>query len=406
MSGKEINELIQTGELAKADLPAEAVKEAEVSEELLEAAEAHANKQIADIKEENRKRKRNLIKLGAMTLLSVIIFIFTTIAWFSMNREVSTGSMAVKAGGSPFELEVFGANVENSSDFSKADNDYKNGEAQLTANTYRTSGQYDKIIWRKTGTTADDGHYSDGLSPNSHGKLTFWVVPNSTGTLDIEFIFKVRGFIGTYTPATTEGAEPTLNDLFEVTDNMEVTAENELKDAADLAKKKAALEYIQGHILFFSDYDGINYSGFLGTGRSIRFGDCINPTAEPKAKYNPGNAVSVTEGNKYQVTIYWKWANTLEQMIFDSDSEYRDNPLFSASNNTDRNAIYTYLKDTTNNTVFSEASNIESLLTTIQSGTNINTALTTLTNAYDNADQIIGNNLDYILIEMSAGTPS
>ena len=373
------------------------------SQEVAEKAVAEAKK---NLDEEMRLRRIKLIKIGVILMLVSIVMIFMTIAWFTMNREVQSGSMAVKAGGSPFELEVAGTDIENNTDFSKADDDYKNGEAQLTANTYRTSGQYDKIIWRKTGTTAEDGHYSDGLSPNSHGKLTFWVVPNDTGTLDIDFNFKVRGFIGTYTPAVAEGAEPTLNDLFEVTENMEVTTENKLKDAADLAKKKDALKYIQGHILFFSDYDGTNYSGFLGTGRSIRFGDCINPTAEPKAKYNAGNAVSVTKGQKYQVTIYWKWANTLEQMIFDSSSEYRDNPLFSTSNITDRNAVYTYLKDTTNNSVFSGASNIESLLTTIQSGTNFSTALTTLTNAYDNADQIIGNNLDYILIEMSAGTPS
>lgn len=116
--------------------------------------------------------------------------------------------------------------------------------------------------------------------------------------------------------------------------------------------------------------------------------------------------MTVTEGQKYQVTIYWKWANTLEQMIFDSNSQYRDDPLFATSNTTDRNAIYTYLKDTTNNSAFSGASDIESLLTTIQGGTDISTALATLTTAYDNADQIIGNNLDYILIEMIAETAS
>lgn len=138
----------------------------------------------------------------------------------------------------PFELEVRGTDIENEDDFSKADDEYDDGVDLEELDAYQTAGQYGKIIWRKTGTSADDGHYPDGLSPNSHGKLTFWVVPNSTGTLDIEFKFKVRCFIGTYTPAATEDADPSLNNLFEVNESMEVTAENGLKDAADLAKKK------------------------------------------------------------------------------------------------------------------------------------------------------------------------
>ena len=345
-----------------------------------------------------------VVKVASLILFSGIILVFASIAWFTMNKDVGMSGMGVKTAPAPFELEVRGTDIENEGDFSKATDDYDDGVDLGTLDAYQTSGQHDKIIWRKTGTSTDDGHYFEGLSPNSHGKLTFWVVPNSTGALDIEFTFKVRGFIGTYTPAATDGADPTLNELFEVTESMEVTVENGLKDSADLARKKEALGYIQSHILFFSDFDGTNYSGFLGTGRSIRFGDCINPSAVTKAKYNAGNAVNVTVGQKYQVVIYWKWANTLEQMIFDSNSPYRDNPLFAASNTTDRNAVYTYLKDTTNNSVFSGVSNIESLLTTIQGGTDYNTALATLTNAYNNADQIIGNNLDYILIEMIAET--
>ena len=83
MSGKEINELIQTGELAKIDSSAElvneAVKEPEVPEELLEAAEAHADKQLDDIREEKHKRKKALIKLGIMLAPTAIVLIFASI---------------------------------------------------------------------------------------------------------------------------------------------------------------------------------------------------------------------------------------------------------------------------------------------------------------------------------------
>lgn len=408
MSEKEINNLLVSGEAASN----------KSSDDLINAAEAYADEQIMDLKEKQNNRKRALIKLGAMGVITVIILIFATIAWFTLNREVSTGSMAVKTSPSPFELEVRGTYIENDADFSKADDDYEHGVDLEELDAYQTSGQYEKIIWRKTasspsGTTADDGHYAKGLEPNSHGKLTFWVVPNSTGTLDIEFDFSIRGFIGAFTDPEDEEAEPELTNLYEINDDL--TIENSgglIANASQLSDKKAALEYIQGHILFFSDYNGTYYSGFLGTGRSIRFGDCINPSTN--AKYNAGNPVSVTEGQKYQVTIYWKWANTFEQMVFDETSPKKDEPLFVSTNTTDRTAIYSYLSATESsemkNKVFKDltVSAITTDLGYVQNNTtaSIDSATKELTDAYNNADSFIGNNIDYIMIEMTASPKS
>lgn len=69
MSGKEINSLIATGELAKADWAKEKNK----------AAEAFADSRIEQLNEDYQKRKKRLIKLGAMITLTVLILIFTTI---------------------------------------------------------------------------------------------------------------------------------------------------------------------------------------------------------------------------------------------------------------------------------------------------------------------------------------
>lgn len=362
---------------------------------------------------ENRdKRRAALLKLGALLVFCVIVIVIGSISWFTMNREVSSGGMAIKTGASPFELEVRGDDIENDGDYDKADPEYDYGENQnLTPTSYQTSGGQGKIIWRKDGSSEADGHFSNGLEPNSHGKLTFWVVPNNTGTLDIDFSFKVRGFIGSFTVPVNPNDEPDLIDLYEINDTLTVASSNGLlEDNDDLADKRAALEYIRGHILFFSDYNSTTgyYSGFLGTARSIRFGNCINPTTG--AKYNSDNPVAVTEGEKYQVTIYWKWANTLEQMVLDETSPKKDNPLFVSTNTTDRTAIFTYLNGMTNNNmdnkVFKDVTNtmITTDLVYIQNNTSgqVNNALTELTNAYNNADSFIGNNIDYILIEMNA----
>ncbi|MBE6864939.1 MAG: hypothetical protein E7495_10350 [Ruminococcus flavefaciens] len=375
-----------------------------------EAAQSPKQKNDGDEKERKKRLKGSLIKFGSLAVFAFVVWIFATIAWFSYNSAVSSNGMGVSVAPPPFELEVRGTDVENSGDFSKADVNYSSGVDMETLDAFQTSGQYEKIIWRKTGSSADDGHYSDGLVPNSHGKLTFWVVPSSTGTLDISFNFNIRGFIGKYEEPENEDDDPILNDLLEITDSLIVAnSDGLITNEADLTNKKDALEFIRGHILFFSDYNPTThyYSGFLGTGRSIRFGDCINASG---VKYNAGNAVSVTSGQKYPVTIYWKWANTFEQMVYDADSPKKDNPLFGLSPNADRTAIFTYLNSTKNsdemtNKVFKGLTNsdITTALYNVQNNTaNIDSATHTLTDAYNNADSFIGNSIDYILIEMTA----
>ena len=389
---KDVNTMYPIGELAESASP--------------------SNKIDDERQELKRNQKRSLIKLGTMGILTLILVIFSTISWFTMNTQVESGGMLIKTSASPFELEVRGDDIENDGDYGKADSEYDYGINQnLTPTSYQTNGGHGKIIWRKSGSSAADGHYSNGLEPNSHGKLTFWVVPNNTGALDVEFSFNVRGFIGSFTVPADSNDDPELINLYEINDNLTVTSANGLlKDSDDLADKKMALEYIQGHILFFSDYNSTTgyYSGFLGTARSIRFGNCINPlTGE---KYNSDNPVAVTEGEKYQITIYWKWANTLEQIVLDETSPKKDDPLFVSTNATDRTNVFSYLSGITNNTmdnkVFKGISNtvITNDIGYIQDNTSgrVNSALTELTNAYNNADSFIGNNVDYILIEMNA----
>ena len=69
MSGMEISNLIQTGELAKD----------EVADKLVKEAEAHAEEQIETIKEQKSKRKKALIKFGSMAVLAAVVVVFATI---------------------------------------------------------------------------------------------------------------------------------------------------------------------------------------------------------------------------------------------------------------------------------------------------------------------------------------
>ncbi len=374
---------------------------------LWETAEKIAQQVVAEKKAESeaerQKQKKRVVKLVLLMMLIALIIVFASIAWFAMNKAVSADTMAVTAEGSPFELEVRGPKIENESDFSKADETYTEGEVQDDDDDIRqTTGAESRIMWRKAANA--DGTYEDGLEPNSHGTLTFWVVPKRSGPLNIEFNFDIRAFHATYNEPVGDD-EPTLKELFEITDELTATAENEI-DEDDLDNIKNARKYMHGHVLFFAQYNSSTgyYSDFLGSDKKISFGDCINPATGNKYSNN-GGAVDVVAGQKYQVTIYWKWANTFEQMVFDANSPFKDSPLFAADDSTDRTAIFTYLKNTTNNYVFYNLNGITTKISDVENNTSdFNTSLTELTNAYNNADQLIGNNVDYALIEMTAGT--
>ena len=283
VSGKELNELIQTGELAKVDPAAEPIKESEVSEELLEAAEAHAEKQIADLKEENQKRKRSLIKLGIMTLLSVIIFVFTTIAWFSMNVEVGTSGMQMSVGYNGFELKVASGTVAYSELYPFL-NEEMRGNTDLETNT---SEGGETIRWRISGS-------SDTLRPGSQGVLEFWIISTGADVSSLNYNLDIQCY------TAVEGSGSTVIGLSEITET-----------SGHTANEKNGANYLKSHLMFFEGRTGeteatYQYSGFIDNIDSFR----LTPT--------------LVEGktNEYYAKIYWVWPNTIGQILLNSSRDH------------------------------------------------------------------------------------
>jgi len=333
------------------------------------------------------------LKPLSMMVLTLAVLIFVSIAWFTMNKSLGTHGMGVKVAETPFELEVRGNYVENSdimmtdsmfTDEFKSGIQQEDGEGNLV-NIFRTNPSNEKIVWRKS---ANSSAYPQGLSPSSSGELSFWVIPNQTGVLDLHFDINIRGYHAVY-------EDETLTDLVEITDSLTDSAENVAIGIVSAETKKNALKYINGHILFFKDYDSSTgkYSGFCGKD-SIAFTDFIE-----------GNDKTVTKGQAYPVTIYWKWVNDISDMFLTSASPYASAPIFADSNADDRDLVFDYLQDE-DIYMFSgmTSSAISNALTDVQdpSSATYATSLRALTTGYDNADLDIGNNVDYILIEMAA----
>ena len=352
-----------------------------------------------------KMRRGAYIKIVAAVGFIAAVLAYGTISWFTMNKENNASGMGVKVADYPLVLEVQGSNAENKSLFTLMNSALFGADDTVYQEGYQPDNNYlqfqataskDKVIWEKTGNTANDGHYEDGLEPDACGKLTFWVVAKEAGIYDPEFQFQIKGFHA-LTHDVKEGSTTTtiVDKLFEINEDLSDHSNEDATLTATLeAEKIQALYYVRGHILFFKQQDNDGYySGFLGTDRSFRLSDY----------YPDEGGTTFAKGQKKSITVYWKWANTLEQMIYDS-SQSGYSPILKDASSTDRTALYTYFSPA-NNSMFDglTTTEISGYLSDLQGNneTAKTVARSKLSAAYNDADQEIGDMVNYILIEMT-----
>lgn len=350
------------------------------SNELTTADEtAHSPKQKNDDEKERKKRlKGSLIKFGSLAVFAFIVWVFATISWFSQNTSVSGSGMGVSVAGIPFELSSTGkVPSEYLSLYRLADSNYDEGAiigAESSGVSEHRTGTVNKLIMRLD--SGNDGSsYTEGFRPGASGVLNFDIIPYTDDELYVKCNFNLRTFDATYDDDT--GATTSIT---EITDN----SPDDLQNASN---------YLRGHILFFTDRtisDGNEiYSGYIGT-------DGYTQHIEA------GNS-----GKKIRVTIYWKWVNTFDQMVLKvGDTIRTDYPLLEDDNDSDRAKLLNYIHTNYSNILAELSASNEALmpsLTYTSITSNSGTALLgELNENYNTADQLIGVNIDYFLLDISA----
>ena len=140
----------------------------------------YANANVSDGEDIRKRRRSALIKLAVLMTCSLIIWIFSSIAWFSMNKDVDGNGMGVTTSDLPFEVAV-SAPYTNSPDYSSL------LQSQLSYNTsaHETSGNVGEIKCLMNDATADPTNPMRGMQPGSYGSITFMIKPKITGTYTI-----------------------------------------------------------------------------------------------------------------------------------------------------------------------------------------------------------------------------
>lgn len=379
-----------------------------------------------------KRRRAALSKMAILLAFTVLVWLFLTIAWFTMNRETSTSGMGVKVGTNEFEIRVSGDNIGarnytqsgtgNTATYSGSDilnfaslfSKFKDGVVSGTF--YDTDASNQEIKWRLT--TAYDTKEDKGLGPGSEGVLTFWIVSKKEGTLDPSFSINLEGYVAPNQHKNDNGSyEVTESDMAKITTS---------SDPAQIA----GLSHLNGHILFFNhrDGEGTTASPYTYTGLLDKDGFSLSDVK--------GSAQTVHVGDTIQVDLYWVWPNTLGQMVLTKTENSNRTPIFTEvdvedSENPDNPArlqakadiqdyvlqnitsIFDISKMKFEPDVSTDAAKIVAVKDMLATSTTVegetvysfdaetaSSNLTDLSSGYNNADQKIGTNVNYVLIAL------
>lgn len=315
-------------------------------------------------------RKKALIKMGAIAAMFIVLAIFGTVSWFTHNRLVASSGTSIRTETLSFDIQSSGAApAEYVRLFGLADSGYSSGTRQGETDKYRTEAA-DQIWWRLD--SGDTESYTNGFRPGSSGAFEFEIVPKNTKALTVNCKFNLRAFISEE------------NETTNVTESI-----TEITESSGTDLEKNAMRFINGHILFFEnksvdDAGNEIYSGYIGT---------------------DGIDISVPAGGEAKsVTLYWKWVNTFDQIFLKTTDSYYDYPLIENDNTDDREALIDFIQHNPAK-LFSDisAENTAAVQSINYAADHAKSALlSALNDGYNAADQAIGVNLRYFLIEMAA----
>ena len=339
-----------------------------------------------DSEDSRKKAIISLYKAFSVMILAFALLIFVSVAWFTMNENIGTNGMGIKSQAAMFELRT--------SDSVGIYDDYITSKIDSGYTDDSETGLSDKIIWQLTKGNTDEtltqGNINNiylqpgsptaaemreiqkidsasyGLSPGDYGTLKFIIVPY-VDSVDTTIKTSITCYkTDYYTTGENAGYQ---KDVFELMD------EEDLEEAE-------AIMFTQSHIMFYYK-DGqnnchlINEEGF--------------------------EELDITTNR--EITLYWVWPeklrNILELDINGLDtSGARELRMYLLKNPEKFLAKYSEESSTVFDPIRIASDADESAA---QSKANEIMASNTSYNPwgarYNNADQIIGDDVGYIFVE-------
>ena len=345
------------------------------------------NKNYCENRENEKSLKKHLflfLKNNILLAGAVFAFIIMTAAWFVNNSRVKAGGATVSATADrKFELaavgttgkydnilkSILGDNVQDGDSWSFT-------EGSETKTGTKTSNSKGDIVWVMSGgqngqnLNNNTDNSTGTIEPGNSGKLEFYVLPKDTKSEhNFTFTLTVKGYYennGGYSPMSSKGN--------------------------DFAEKFYKL--LSGHILFFSSRDADG-----------KYGGRLTADVNAEGITLTGLTRSTTENEtQKKVTIYWVWPYYVGDMILpDGNGKLSNDEKKTPFTDDLRSAIAGELADNYGKyfeNPIDETSKGE--IAEMVNGNVDEAAYSAIYTAYNNADKYIGENGEYILVQLSA----
>lgn len=370
-----------------------------------------------------KMRQMSYIKMVAMGGIVAAVIAFSSIAWFTMNREVEGTGTQMSGESIEFDLRFKGDNIgalsyKNISEDDDQTNyqaspihpkapvgDYArsfiDGILKLSGSTpyYETDGTHTDVILRLDQEYLDP-EKENGLSPGAGGEIVFWIVPKKTGTITVKFSLDITGYTAKQSstaPFDIESVTPIPETVAALGDN---PTDEEVEKFNQVSEQIQAVKYLRKHILFFKgEKSGNNwtYTDFLND-------DLIQDGYYPMT-------FNATENEPIEVRFRWDWTNTFKQMVLPSSGENVPASVTNIESVRGEIQQYTYAQYAD---IFKDISlaDVQSKMMKLNTTTNkyefdadtLNTGknLDDLSRGYNRADSEIGKSVDYMLLVLGA----
>ncbi len=298
--------------------------------------------------------------VSGLFVLAAIVAIFACLAWFAANNRVSATGSTIGAKADRYTLTAAG----------EGETGAHVGYYERTAEEKQTIDGLDTADAMTVTLGSNLNNETAGsLYPGARGKITFTVKP-LVGDLD--------------------GVTINLSRLLKVTNIVGVVG-----DGGTLAPEaEALLGLIKGHVLFFTSCDQNGYySGCvvdskieIRKGEFCENGDMSKPTNKP-----------VT------INLYWVWPEYFQNFVLTGNTNYYKN-LFAAAGDakSDYGALQADMNEHKANYFYGAANGTSAVNAPVVSSSMSFSDTAICSALYNNADEQIGNKVEYIQLRISA----
>jgi hypothetical protein len=349
-----------------------------------------SKKSSAELQKELQETKKNLkssIMLAVTTLAAILSL---CLAWYVNNSEVDTAGVQIQNAEGGFELASVGTDGGYYESLLKTEdlewtNVWNMGEIITNLldhkNALKTSDAVQQINWMMSAdSNLNNSDYNNsGLYPGASGNLTFYVIPNKAGTLKIKFD------LSTLLYQTTDEQD---SDAIKV-----VWSDENQEYVKEISEDDISAGLVSGHILFFEtkNQDTGRYSDWIQEGTF---------TKTFEVDENQDGSYEAIE-----VTIFWVWPNVVGQMLLPQKAMNLNGRKVLFEDDV-RKALCDDMIEANEHYFYNDGDSLSEvtsdLLSSMVSGTYIAPDYTKLSHYYNRADQYIGENVQYMVLRLTA----